>query len=176
LHRYVDFIKPTWPQIAKHFKPNLVLFVPVIAISLYKTMDKIMIGMLASKTDVSYYEYTERIIMIPNTFVQALGTVMLPRMSNLAAKGKKRDQGRHLGRGDGILLRQADRQAARGADRHRKGGGYACQELSPGSERRGRAARGDSLGLGVYRNALRSGGCGGAAEHLCRQARRHAHL
>ncbi len=69
--------------IVKHIKPNLILFVPVIAISLYKVMDKIMLGNMTNMKQVGYYESCERILNVPMAFINALGIVMLPRMTNL---------------------------------------------------------------------------------------------
>ncbi len=93
LGKFVHFVKPSFKEICVHIKPNLVLFIPIIAISLYKLMDKIMLGSLATETDVGYYENVEKVINIPVSLVQALGTVMLPRMSNLIAN-KQVEKGR----------------------------------------------------------------------------------
>ena len=46
-----------------------------------------MIGALSNVTEVGYYENAEKISNIPLTIITALGTVMLPRISNLVAKG-----------------------------------------------------------------------------------------
>lgn len=75
-------------QIKLHIKPVVVLFVPVIAYSIYKIMDKIMLGNMASYAQVGYYENAEKIISIPMGVVTALGTVMLPRMSSMISKGE----------------------------------------------------------------------------------------
>lgn len=69
----------------KHFKPNLILFIPIIAVSLYKYMDKIMLGKMSVMEQVGFYEYSEKITQIPMALVNSLGTVMLPKMSNLVA-------------------------------------------------------------------------------------------
>lgn len=82
----VNFCKPSIKDIMSHFTPNMILFVPVIAVSLYKVMDKIMLGSMATYTEVGFYDYSERVIAIPICAVNALGTVMLPRMSNLVFK------------------------------------------------------------------------------------------
>lgn len=84
----IGFVKIKWKDIRKHIKPNFVLFLPVIAVSLYKIMDKIMLGFFGNIEEVGFYENAEKIINIPITFITALGTVMLPRMSNLIAKGE----------------------------------------------------------------------------------------
>ncbi|WP_391207679.1 flippase [Psychrobacillus sp. L4] len=88
LLRYVNFIKPTLRDIKAHIKPNIILFIPVIAISLYTIMDKVMVGSLSTMTELGYYENTIKIIAVPFGVITALGTVMIPRMSNLIVNGK----------------------------------------------------------------------------------------
>lgn len=81
----LEFIPVKRTEIKKNIKPCLVLFIPVIAISLYNIMDKIMLGLLSNVSEVGYYEQASKIIYIPLGLVTALGTVMLPRISNLVA-------------------------------------------------------------------------------------------
>lgn len=72
--------------IIKHLKPNLLLFLTVISVSIFKIMDKIMLGLMTSgKMEVGFYESSERIIHIPSILVVSLGTVMMPRISNMIA-------------------------------------------------------------------------------------------
>lgn len=85
LKKYISFEKITIKGIISHIKPNLVLFIPVIAVSLYKYMDKIMLGVMASKTEVGYYESSDKMILVPSVLINSLGMVMLPRISNLIA-------------------------------------------------------------------------------------------
>lgn len=87
VRKYVLFQLPTWKGIISHFRPNLVLFVPVIAISIYKIMDKIMLGSMTNMIEVGFYENSEKITGLPMGIITALGVVMLPRMSNLTANG-----------------------------------------------------------------------------------------
>lgn len=85
-------IKPTKlvsKDIIKHLKPNCVLFITVIAVNVYKYMDKVMLGAMSSYEQVGYYELSEKVISIPTALVTALGTVMLPRASYLAANGNR---------------------------------------------------------------------------------------
>lgn len=81
----INCVRVSRQDVIKHIKPNLILFIPVVAISLYKMMDKIMLGVLANKAEVGYYDSSEKIIQIPMALITSLGTVMLPRMSNLFA-------------------------------------------------------------------------------------------
>lgn len=87
--KHVYFVHLNKDQIIIHIKPNLVLFIPVIAISLYKMMDKIMLGIMTNTTEVGYYDASEQVIKIPMALINSLGTVMLPRMSNLRANAKE---------------------------------------------------------------------------------------
>lgn len=83
IKRYIKFVKPSIEEMKKQIIPNLVLFVPVIAVSLYKMMDKTMLGYMTGNVEVGYYESSAKIMAIPVGFIVALGTVMLPRISNL---------------------------------------------------------------------------------------------
>lgn len=81
IRKYIEPIKIKFKDIFKHLKKCIVLFVPVIAYSIYRVMDKTMIGSIASTTELGFYENAEKIINIPGSFITALGTVMLPYMS-----------------------------------------------------------------------------------------------
>lgn len=81
--RRIQFVKPTLNEMKIHFKPLCVLFVPVIAVSCYKIMDKIMINSLADVNQVGLYENAEKIINIPMGLITAVGTVMLPKAASL---------------------------------------------------------------------------------------------
>lgn len=94
--REVDFKFPKLNDIIKHFKPNLLLFIPVVAVSIYKVMDKIMLGSLSSTEVLGYYEYANKIYDIPLLLVTAIGTVMLPRMTYLYSNDKLNEATKYL--------------------------------------------------------------------------------
>lgn len=96
LRKEVTLVKISLADIKRHIKPNLVLFIPVIAVSLYKMMDKIMLGYLVNVVEVGYYENAEKIMNIPQALIAALGTVMLPRMSNMIASGNKQEMKNYI--------------------------------------------------------------------------------
>lgn len=52
-------------EIISHIKPNLVLFVPLMAMSVYHIMDKTMLGLLSTYKQVGYYYNADKIINIP---------------------------------------------------------------------------------------------------------------
>lgn len=90
LPRFVKFTKVTWREIFAHLKPMLVLFMAAIAVSVFSYMDKIMIGKLSEYAELGYYENAWKMIEFPVGFITALGTVMMPKLSNLVARGDKK--------------------------------------------------------------------------------------
>lgn len=83
LYKYVNCAKTTIHDSLKHLKGCLLLFIPVLAFGIYRVMDKTMLGSLSTVTELGYYENAERLINIPISVINALGTVMLPRMAYL---------------------------------------------------------------------------------------------
>ncbi len=82
----IPFYLPSFSQIRRHLKPNLLLFTSVLGTSIYKYLDKIMLGSFSQMDQVGYFEQAEKIIALPVAFIVSLGTVMLPRMTNLLSK------------------------------------------------------------------------------------------
>ena len=74
----------------RHIKPVILLFLPQIAISLYITLDRTMLGALSSTTDVGIYDQALKLLNILLTIVTSLGSVMLPRVSNLLSLGNQK--------------------------------------------------------------------------------------
>lgn len=98
LKRYVDIVRPSLSRVLRHIKPNLILFVPVIAVSVYNILSKIVLGAMAGAEEVGYFESAAKIIQVPTALVTAVGTVMLPRTSALVAKGEYGAAARHTER------------------------------------------------------------------------------
>lgn len=69
--------------ILSHVRPNIVLFIPVLAASVYNIMDKIMLGYMTDMREVGFYENAEKIIKMVQSLIVAIGTVMLPRVTAL---------------------------------------------------------------------------------------------
>lgn len=96
LKKYIGFQRPCWTRMKIHMKPLIVLFIPAFSISLYKYMDKIMIGAYSNKVELGYYENAEKAINIPLSVISAFGTVMLPKMSNLAVTQNKGETEKYM--------------------------------------------------------------------------------
>ena len=91
LNKHIRFIKVKFNDIWTHFAPCLVLFIPIIAMKIYKVMDKTMLGLMTNVTEVGYYSNADGIINIPMGIIVALGVVMLPRLTNLISKGNEEE-------------------------------------------------------------------------------------
>lgn len=85
--RYIGSPHIDWLYAKQHLKPVVLLFLPQIAISLYVTLDRTMLGALSSTEDVGIYDQALKVLNILLTLVTSLGSVMLPRVSNLLALG-----------------------------------------------------------------------------------------
>lgn len=73
----------------KHFIPIIRLFLPIIALSVYHIMDKTMLDMLSTESEVGYYYAADKIIYIPLGLITAIGTVMLPKISGTLHRKSK---------------------------------------------------------------------------------------
>lgn len=89
--RYISFCKISLKDIQRHIKPNLVLFIPLLAMSVYHIMDKTMLGILSSYEQNGFYYNADKLINIPLCIINGVGTVMLPRMTALYHSEKKEE-------------------------------------------------------------------------------------
>lgn len=79
-------------DVTRHIIPNVKLFIPLFALSIYNWLDKIMLGVIVkSTTVVAFYAFAENIINLPKGILSALDTVMLPRISNLVANNRNEE-------------------------------------------------------------------------------------
>ena len=68
------------------------MFIPEIAIQVYNVLDKTMIGAIwDDKSEVGFYQQSDRIIKILLTIITSLGTVLLPRMASYFSSNKKKE-------------------------------------------------------------------------------------
>lgn len=85
--KLVKFNKPNLKDSLGHLKPALSLFISQLAIQVYVLLDKTMLGIMSSTTEVGFYENSQKTLKLVLTLITALGTVMLPRMSALYSEG-----------------------------------------------------------------------------------------
>ena len=88
----------------RHLRPCAVLFVSVMAVNVYRTMDKVMVSMIAGVDENGLYENAEKIIYCLSGFISAIGTVMLPKVSHMWKMGEKERILRHIDRSMELIL------------------------------------------------------------------------
>lgn len=77
------FKLPSRKEILHTMKPLLVLSVSIIALNVYQTIDKVLLGVLTNETNVGFYEYSEKLVKVPVHIINSISTVMLPTMTYL---------------------------------------------------------------------------------------------
>lgn len=88
VHQYVDFYKIKFKDVIAHFKPNIALFIPQIAISIYSVLDITMLGSIGPRLyEVNFYEQAQKFVKMFLFFITSIGSVMLPRVTNVYHKG-----------------------------------------------------------------------------------------
>ena len=93
LWRMRRYIKPRLHRLGelrplRHLVPSLRIFVLNLIISIYVNLDMVMLGFMKDSTAVGYYTAASKITTVLMGVVSSLGTVMLPRLSNLIHEGR----------------------------------------------------------------------------------------
>lgn len=84
IHEYKRvFMFPILSNIKKHFLGTVKYFIPQIAIIMYSTLNKTILGTISTEENVGYYTNTVSLVSAIVTIVTTIDLVMLPRMSNL---------------------------------------------------------------------------------------------
>ncbi len=91
LPKFIEKIKINELNILRHLKPTLSLFIPQIAIEVYTLLDRTMIGtIITDKSEVGFYDQSQKIIKLVLAIITSSGTVMLPRIAQNFADGNKK--------------------------------------------------------------------------------------
>lgn len=92
--RFAKYISLT--DVLSHAKGNFMLFVPLMAMSIYHAMDKTMLGLMSTYTQTGFYYNADKIISAPVGLINGFCTVMLPRMSSLIGNGREEEAHMYL--------------------------------------------------------------------------------
>lgn len=92
LPKYFKGVKIRNISIINQIPAILLLFIPQLENKVYNMLDTTMLGnMISDKSEVGYYEQSQKIIRVLLTLVTSLGTVMVPRIANMFATGEKKE-------------------------------------------------------------------------------------
>lgn len=85
--KYIGFRPVGNYSLKRHLRPVLIFFAMACATTIYTHLDNVMLGFMASKTDVGYYGAAVKIKTILVSVVTSLGAVLLPRASYYVEQG-----------------------------------------------------------------------------------------
>lgn len=86
-HLEIYGIKFKQLNIKQHIYPSVQTFVLTLVISLYTSLNPIMLGFMTDDAQVGYFSAGIKISHIAITLIASIGTVLLPRCSNLINSG-----------------------------------------------------------------------------------------
>ncbi len=87
LPKMVDLHPMKGYELKKHVKPILIFFAYACAATVYTNLDSVMLGFMATSADAGYYGVAVKIRTILVSIINALGIVLLPRVSYYFEKG-----------------------------------------------------------------------------------------
>ena len=102
--RFVSFKELPSLQYKSHFKPMMVLFASSLAISVYINLDTIMLGFISGDEQVGLYTVAVKVKSLLLIAVNAISTVLLPRLSYYLAEKRWDDFRRVLKKSVSTIL------------------------------------------------------------------------
>lgn len=85
--KYIGFKPVGNYSLKRHLKPVMIFFAMACAATVYTHLDNVMLGLMATQTDVGYYGAAVKIKTILVSVITALGGVLLPRASYYVEQG-----------------------------------------------------------------------------------------
>lgn len=95
----IRIVRPTRfskDDVVPHIKPLLIFTVAIVATTMYTVFDKTLLGIFFEKKNVAYYEYANKIISIPRTFISVTGTIVYPRACMAIEQNCIEEQNKYL--------------------------------------------------------------------------------
>lgn len=89
-------IKQSDLSLKEHMGPIFVLFIPQLASQLFMSINKLLLGNFSSISQTGYFDNADKIIRILLTAINAVGTVVFPRLANSFKNGKQEEVNRYL--------------------------------------------------------------------------------
>lgn len=91
IRKKIAYVKNSWSDILSHFRPAVEFFIPKIAIILYTNLNKTILGWIDGPESVGYFTNTLTFNSVFVPLITTIDMVLLPRLSNIAAKGRNKE-------------------------------------------------------------------------------------
>ncbi len=88
LKKMIEHVPLRDVSLKEHINGAVYFFLFFMSTKLYNNIDKIMLGFLSGDASVSYYVTANKLIRLIKTIFVAANAVLVPRFSNLVARGK----------------------------------------------------------------------------------------
>ncbi len=88
LRKMIEHVPFREVNVREHINGALYFFFLFISTKLYNNIDKVMLGFMSGDASVSYYVTANKLIRIIKTVFVAANSVLIPRFSNMVARGK----------------------------------------------------------------------------------------
>lgn len=79
--KFIEIPRKLSLDFIQHFKPMLLLFSSILAVSVYTNLDTVMLGFISGDREVGLYTVAVKAKTLLLTMVNAISTVLLPRLS-----------------------------------------------------------------------------------------------
>ncbi len=79
-------------KLTYHFKNTFIFFIPNFFISIYTIFDQIMLGSMSNTSNVALYGRAESYVKLFTEMLMLVGTIILPRFSNLHKTNQKKEK------------------------------------------------------------------------------------
>ena len=87
LKKSIVFVRVTISCMLDAFKSSSLLFIPQLAVSIYIILNKTILGLLKTTTEVGYFDSSDKIIRLLLTLMTSAGTVVMPFIAHEFSKG-----------------------------------------------------------------------------------------
>lgn len=89
--KYIIFSSCKKVKLAQHIKPAFTLYGATLAVSVYTSLDVIMLGILSSDSHVGFYSVAIKVKTILLSLINSLSTVLLPRLSYYIKENREQE-------------------------------------------------------------------------------------
>lgn len=86
LRKYVSLRSITKLKLTGHVRPLLILFFSVCAVTVYTSLDSVILGLMGGTVAVGYYTAAYKVVRLVVCVIAAMGSALLPRLSYYAVQ------------------------------------------------------------------------------------------
>lgn len=104
MRKYVNFRVTGKLQLKKHLRPIIVIFGATLSVSIYMSMDTVMLGAICGDYQVGLYSAAVKINNVVKIIINSISVVLLPRLVEYIAKGQKEEYEKLFTRGAELNL------------------------------------------------------------------------